>query len=131
MKHCDYGSHEVPMLWRSRTKTNPSVCARCMSSFNRDRGNSPGTNRKQIAPVSAKLAKRLYEYRKLRDQYMADNPSCEACGSVANDLHHKKPRASHLCDTSIFMSVCRSCHNRIHSDDAWARSKGYLLSKHE
>lgn len=131
MKRCDYGNHEAPKLWRARTKTTPSVCARCMPSFNRERGKVSQVNRKQIAPVSTKQAKKLSEYRKLRDQYMAGHPRCEVCGCVSTDLHHKKPRASYLCDVAVFMAVCRPCHDRIHSDDAWARSKGYLLSKYD
>jgi hypothetical protein len=73
---------------------------------------------------------KLKEYRMLRDAYMSGNPICEVsgCGRVANDLHHRKPRAHHLCDVSIFMAVCRGCHTKIESDDIWARSKGYKLN---
>jgi hypothetical protein len=76
------------------------------------------------------MLSKLKEYRVLRDEYMRSNTICEVdgCGRLADDMHHKKPRAYHLCDVSIFMAVCRSCHTRIESDDIWARSKGYKLN---
>ena len=85
---------------------------------------------KRIKSVSDKMLGKLKEYRMLRDAYMSGNPICEVigCGRVADDLHHKRSRAYHLCDVSIFMAVCRLCHNKIHESDAWARQNGYILN---
>ena len=87
-----------------------------------------GNKRKSITPISKKMQEKLSIYRKLRDEYMIAHPYCECCGSASTDLHHKKPRRYYLNDVSVFMAVCRGCHDKIHREDAWAREKGYLLS---
>jgi len=63
------------------------------------------------------------------------NPSCECCQKRdAQDIHHKLPlgRGGKLCDTRIFMAVCRPCHNLIHANPKWAAQHNYLCesSKH-
>lgn len=86
--------------------------------------------RKRIAPVSEKQARRLKEYRKLRDAYMEVHRVCEVrgCNRPSEDLHHMLPRAYHLLDTDVFMAVCRGCHERIEREDKWARENGYKLN---
>jgi len=60
---------------------------------------------------------------------MKEHPTCEfkGCNNPGNDLHHKKPRNTHLCDETIFMSVCRSHHNWIHDNHKLSVELGYLL----
>jgi len=84
-----------------------------------------------IKPVSDKQAKRLAEYRIVRDKYMADHPFCEICGKIANDLHHKRGRGEHLCSVEYFMAVCRPCHTRIEDDSAYAYGNGYKIPRLE
>ena len=124
------------ILWRA----NPPSCKTCwlkIKASNEVSTTKPynlskttKSSAKRIKSVSDKMLGKLKEYRMLRDAYMSGNPICEVsgCGRVADDLHHRKPRAYHLCDVSIFMAVCRLCHTRIESDDTWARSKGYKLN---
>jgi hypothetical protein len=83
-----------------------------------------------IKPISDSQSKRLAEYRKVRDEFMKTKNVCEVfgCYNKPTDLHHKKPRAYHLCDVSIFMAVCRPCHTKIESEDSWARENGYKLN---
>lgn len=83
-----------------------------------------------IPQVSKKKTKELAEYRKVRDQFFKENPVCQypGCNSREIDLHHKKSRAYHLSDVTVFMSVCRLHHNWIHENDAEARRMGFLLS---
>lgn len=127
---------KITVLWTS----NPKLCKTC-STYLKSQGmldSSP----KQRSPVLSKVSsgkiksvsdKRLLalkEYRVVRDKYLKDNPICEVkgCNSREVELHHKKPRAYHLCDVSVFMSVCRACHLKIEASDSWARSKGYKLN---
>jgi len=84
--------------------------------------------RKRINPVSDKKATELKKYRLLRDLYMENHSICEfkECSKPSNDLHHKKPRKTHLCDVTVFMSVCRNHHDWIHNNHAKAVELGYL-----
>lgn len=84
---------------------------------------------KPIKHISNKQALRLKEYRKLRDAYMKVHTVCEfkGCCKPSEDLHHMKSREYHLCDTDVFMAVCRTHHIWIHDNDSKSRELGYLL----
>jgi phage terminase large subunit-like protein len=57
-----------------------------------------------------------------RTQYIREHPICERCQRVTADhIHHKTPIDTpegweRRLDPSGFMSVCRSCHNRIEAE---------------
>lgn len=137
-KTCSFCNKEVDKLWYS----NPKCCMdyNCRNKYNEAKGvgknalsqASDGktyqSRKTRLKPMSAKMAERLKEYRIVRDEYMRMYPNCKICGKTPVELHHKKPRAYFLTDVSIFMSVCRSCHTRIESHDAWARENGYKLN---
>ena len=138
MKQCSICNKEVQKLWRS----NPKTCYYCAKGLAQNallskKGSDTNQKKKsrlkpiskgRIKKCSAKQAERLKEYRKVRDEYLREHPTCEICGKTPVELHHKKPRAYYLTDVSVFMSVCRSCHIRIESHDAWARENGYKLN---
>jgi len=86
--------------------------------------------RTPLRRVSAKRRKLLSLYSDLRKTYLQSNEVCEVCKeNEATDIHHKLPlgRGGKLNDTSIFLAVCRVCHDHIHSNPKWAEEKGYLL----
>lgn len=88
----------------------------------------------KIKLVSEHQKAKLKTYRKVRDEYFKEHPSCEAristnCYSVPVDLHHKKSRGKHLCDVSTFMSVCRPCHIWIHEHPAEALELGFIIKR--
>lgn len=88
-----------------------------------------------IKQESDKRAEQLARYRINRDKYMKEHPICEVhdCNKPSTNLHHKKGRDGELVfDTKYFMACCGSCHpRRIHeTDTAWAKEKGYLLTRH-
>lgn len=134
LKTCS-NCNELTILWNS----SPKLCRDCYHKL-KSKGEiktSKSLSSKlgkvsvgKIKSVSDKRLLALKEYRVVRDKYLKDNPICEVdgCSSREVELHHKKPRAYHLCDVSVFMSVCRACHQRIESSDNWARSKGYKLN---
>lgn len=85
----------------------------------------------------AKLAARNYErytrqpgvrrkygraWKRIRDSYAAAHPFCERCFAEGrmvplDEVHHRVPLArggTH--DISNLMSLCRSCHNKIHHE---------------
>lgn len=50
---------------------------------------------------------------------------------VATDVHHKRGRGRHLNDASTFLGTCPACHDYIETHRAWARERGYLLSRNQ
>jgi len=83
--------------------------------------------KKQISPISDKLKEELKTYRIVRDIYIKENPNCEICNSLSQDLHHKKGRGKNLSNVEYFMSVCRKCHIFIHENPKKSRESLYLL----
>lgn len=61
-------------------------------------------------------------WKRIRDRHMSQHPLCEQCekdGKIvpAAEVHHKIPISkggTHARDN--LMSVCRSCHNKIHHE---------------
>lgn len=91
------------------------------------------TIRPYIRKVSKKRAKENREYAKVRKEYLEDNPDCEAnlsgCTIGATDIHHKRGRGLFLCDSSHFMSVCRTCHRFIEEHPLEAKEMGFSESR--
>jgi homoserine trans-succinylase len=140
LKECS-GCGNTTVIWKAKTSTHGQMCKGCWASFrapesdDHDKVKAKAVQKKKrspIAPISEKKAKELVEYRRVRDEYMKTHPTCEVrsevCTGKSEDLHHKKPRAYHLMDVSVFMAVCRSCHQKIERDDKWARENGFKLN---
>ena len=61
-------------------------------------------------------------WKRIRDRYAAEHPLCEVCKEngrfvPAEEVHHKKPISqggTHARDN--LMSLCRSCHTKIHHE---------------
>lgn len=82
--------------------------------------------------VSKKQAKRLREYKKVRDQYITEHPVCEVdgCYQYATEIHHKKGRVGDLLtDPEFFLAVCHEHHRYIEDHPDWAKKYGYSLSR--
>lgn len=70
-------------------------------------------------------------WKRIRDKYVSEHPLCEIClaeGRLVevNEVHHKVPLAeggTH--DKSNLISLCKSCHSRIHAKrgDRWQGRK--------
>lgn len=91
---------------------------------------SPIKRKTSLNRVSSKRAEELKEYRKLKGGHIKKRPVCEICETnKAIDIHHRLPlgRGGKLCDTTIFVAVCRFCHNYIHNNPAWAEKNNWIL----
>ena len=61
-----------------------------------------------------------YQWRKIRDRYIKMHPLCERClaecrSTLAEEVHHKIPvKRGGTHDENNLMSLCQSCHNKIH-----------------
>ena len=72
-------------------------------------------------------------WSRIRSSYAKEHPFCELClekGILVpvDEVHHKVPLAeggTH--DRSNLMSLCRSCHARLHAErgDRWNKNKTY------
>ena len=84
----------------------------------------------RIKPYSTKRGKQVREYKKIRIQYLRNNPLCEVCGGLATTIHHKKGRIGELLtNTKYFLPACMRCHDKIEINPEWAREKGYSLNR--
>lgn len=85
--------------------------------------------RTPIRRVSKKQAKRLREYRKIKETTLSHNVFCEFpdCHKRAFHVHHVHGRSGeNLCNTATWMLLCPEHHIWIHSNPNEARKKGYL-----
>lgn len=78
---------------------------------------------KQIPKVGDKRKKLDIAYYTLRKQFLKNNNHCQAgltdCLNEATDIHHLysgKNRSKYYLDSTTWIVVCRSCHNKIHSN---------------
>lgn len=121
MKQCSFCNKEVSKLWYA----NPKCCAdyRCRAEYAKvkgkgktspSKGNTLSSKGKvsKIRPLSSKMRVKLAEYRKVRDEYLKENPNCARCGTNQNiSLHHLKGRiGDNLTDKNNFMTLCIPCH---------------------
>lgn len=84
---------------------------------------------RRIPLESEKTKKRRYQYQWLRDEYFKRHPICERCGSKHHlDLHHKRGRDGKNLHRD-FMTVCRDCHEWIHTNVLESYKMGWLLSR--
>lgn len=92
--------------------------------------------RSSLNSMSPKRKEEMKEYSKLRKVYMKDHHECEIClalyapvVNLATEIHHRLPlgRGGKLTDTSIFIAICRPCHELMKSQIKWAEEKTYVL----
>lgn len=86
--------------------------------------------RTPLRPVSKKRRGELKEYSVLRKVYLATFPKCWCCPNPATDIHHRHGRfKDRLNDTTFWIGVCRPCHDKIHSNPAWAYENRLLVQR--
>lgn len=88
--------------------------------------------RKRIAPVAAKRAKQLAEYRPKRDRFMEEHPVCmtPGCSKPSTELHHKIGReGKRLLMEEHWAALCSSCHRKYTDDSKTAIEIGVSKSR--
>lgn len=123
--------------WKNRKKVKESVAKELepTEEIKEKKVITVSRNKKKyiIPKQSAKRRSQNVLYLKKRRIFMEQYKTCQAklsgCTYWATDLHHKKTREFYLLDETIFMAVCRNCHDYIHKNDEEARKLGFLLSK--
>src|SRR5690606_24927367 len=89
---------------------------------------------KPILKVSDKQMGRLAKYRKVRDEFMKQHPTCQAklpgCTIKATDTHHAKGKIGDLLtDKRYFKALCRNCHRTVEESPEMAKEKGLSLNR--
>lgn len=83
--------------------------------------------RKGIRRMSAKKARELKEYTRLRAEFMAARPVCERCEKRAStECHHKAKRGINYLVVETWAALCHKCHQWIHENQGTARASGWL-----
>lgn len=90
-------------------------------------------NQKPIPKRSKKGQKEDRLYYKLAKKFKEDNPYCKArldgCTNLTADVHHMKSRGVNLNKVEYWLPLCRSCHNKITVDSAFAIREGFSYSR--
>jgi hypothetical protein len=93
--------------------------------------------KKPLKKISRSMRRKLGEYQKVRDAFLAVHRNCQCC-EIRRDhgenivlqpscsIHHKFGRGSNLCDVRGFVAVCSSCHAFIHGNPSRARELNLL-----
>lgn len=107
------------------------------------RGSKP-LRRTRLKPVSDRHSKKLREYFRIRAEYLAQHPACEAgpvilraklphyysvptCTVWPKEIHHTAGRGKNLCNTDTFCAICPDCHRWLHAHGQKARELGLLV----
>lgn len=98
----------------------------------------PLRRRKPLSKVSAKRKREGKTYAELRKKFLEDHPFCEVCKirtaveridvKPSTDVHHKGGRGRLMLRVDTWMAVCRTHHEMIHENPAWAKSVGFILT---
>lgn len=134
MKTCD-GCGKQRKIWKNLTQegVRKRLCKECWSC--QTKHSYKPTNKKPLAPRSAKRAKQEKEYSNKRKIFMLAHPLCQAnisglCTSQSTDIHHIKGRSGELLlEVNEWMSVCRACHMWIETHPIEATELGFRKSK--
>jgi 5-methylcytosine-specific restriction endonuclease McrA len=89
------------------------------------------SKRTRIKFRSDKRAVQEKEYKVLRDQFLEDNPTCQACHfKQADQVHHKAGRIGKLLtDVDYFMACCGTCHQFIEMNPSAALKMGWIVKR--
>jgi hypothetical protein len=125
----------VGTLWKS----SPALCKNCAMVYNNTNKEKVATKvcikaREPIKKVSSKQAKINTAYSVLRLQYLKMFPNCQVssddCTHIATQVHHRAGRiGNNMLDTTIWLSVCHTCHELIERNPLWAYEKGYSIKR--
>lgn len=131
-KKCD-GCQTDQHIWKRFE--GKKYCKSCWAIHpNRDK-KSQLKQTKKLNPISNKQEKLNAAYSVLRKIFLEQNPFCKAklngCTLLATDVHHMAGRGIFMLDTTLFLSVCRSCHGILETNPIMAKELGFSVSREE
>lgn len=89
--------------------------------------------KKRMRQVSLKRAKLQRAVSKPRQAFLAEHPTCWACGEENSEHVHEMAsgpdRGKALVDRAAWFAVGRKCHRAIHESSKWPLAKQLALKK--
>ena len=123
-KVCGVCNNPDKPIWKAKTRDNPCMCKDC---YNAEKSSQkpPIKAREPIKKVSDKQAKINRLYTDTRVQYLKMIPHCQVssddCTHIATQVHHRSGRiGNNMLDTTTWLSVCYSYHEKIERNPLWA-----------
>jgi hypothetical protein len=82
--------------------------------------------RKPIRKVSVKRSSQNRRYLKLRMEFLAEHPTCQACKhNPSAEVHHINSRHGEmLLDFTQCAALCGICHRMVHDNPLWSKEHG-------
>lgn len=78
--------------------------------------------------MSAKRSAQEAIYRRLKTQFLKENPVCQVCDKAKSvDVHHRRRRGKFLNDTETWTASCRNCHRGVEENPEWSRERGLIV----
>lgn len=118
-KKCDKCLKFKP-IWKSHGKEK--YCKSCWSCHSDNTPKPKAVKHYTIPAVSSKKAKLDRVYSNARKKHLELYSSCQAklpgCTMTATDIHHLysgASRSKYYLDTTTWKTVCRTCHDYIHT----------------
>ena len=91
---------------------------------------SPLKRKTPLRRVSKKRKLQNDVYKEVREKFLALNPLCQVCSSVASQVHHRRGRfGDRLNEVEFFLAVCFDCHHKIHMNPKWAYEKSLMVRR--
>ena len=114
---------------RTPLKRSSVVCSRRNKEILREEKRKPIPKRSEGMIESSKI------YSNIRSVFLLLFPLCQAglagCTHNSTEIHHKKGRGIYKLIIKYFLSVCRSCHDTIGEDSAFAMVSGLSVSRYK
>jgi len=132
-KLCGVCNNSTKPIWKAKTRDNPCMCKDCYNA-EKSSHKPPIKAREPIKKVSDKQAKINRLYTDMRVQYLKMIHHCQVssddCTHIATQVHHRSGRiGNNMLDTTKWLSVCYSCHEKIERNPSWAYEKGYSIKR--
>lgn len=129
LKKCD-GCQKDKLIWKRYQ--GKKYCKDCCYSLEINK-KQPVKPSKPLSKKSSKQTKLDAAYSVIREAFLKANPFCQAklsgCLLNSTDVHHKAGRGIYMLDSTLFLSVCRMCHNKIEENPVMAKEMGFSVSR--
>jgi len=132
-KVCGICNNPNKPIWKAKTRNNPCMCKDCYNA-EKSSDKPPIKAREPIKKISDKQANINRLYAAMRLSYLCMIPHCQVastdCAHVATQVHHRAGRGKdHMLDTTTWLSICHSCHEKVELNPEWAYEKGYSIKR--
>lgn len=133
LKICS-GCDRNKQIWKN-LKNRIKLCKECYGKSLTGVAKKPKSTAKRIPTFSSKMQKKKALYNVMRIKFLDDHPMCKfhhpgICTQKATEVHHKhsgKDRQEYYLDVTTWLSICRSCHNWLHTHEKEAKELDFLL----